>query len=316
MEFAGFLGNRELKARLSGSFDTGRASHAYLLCGPKGSGKRTLAKILAAAFQCTAEAGVPCGHCNQCRKVFGDIHPDVITVDDPEKKILPVDKIREARTDAFLRPNEGKRKIYVIPRAQDMNENGQNALLKLIEEPPAYGVFFLLTDNAGRMLPTIRSRCAELRLEPVAKQEALAWLLQRHPAENRETLENAVFRSGGYLGQAEEILQNGGLDPKTEEFVRAFGEKDRFGMRWLLCSMEKMSRDKLGELLRQWLDLTAEAMTVRSGLPGTAQAVAMGRKRTLLELKEGADHLRKALQLCEANVGTGHLCGWLAVHLS
>lgn len=316
MEFAGFLGNRELKTRLSGSFDTGRTSHAYLLCGPKGSGKRTLAQILAAAFQCASDAAVPCGHCNQCRKVLSGIHPDVITVDDPEKKILPVDLIREARTDAFLRPNEGKRKIYVIPRAQDMNENGQNALLKLIEEPPPYGVFLLLTENAGRMLPTIRSRCAELRLEPVAKQEALAWLTRLHPEENRETLDSAVFRSGGYLGQAEELLTNGGMDPKTGEFVHAFGEKDRFAMRRLLCSMEKMSRDKLAELLRQWLDLTAEAMTVRSGLPGTAQAVTIGRKRTRLELKETADHLRKALQLCEANVGTGHLCGWLAVHLS
>lgn len=316
MEFAGFLGNQELKTRLSGSFDTGRASHAYLLCGPKGSGKRTLAKILAAAFQCTAEAGVPCGHCNQCRKVFGGIHPDVITVDDPEKKIIPVEVIREARTDAFLRPNEGKRKIYVIPRAQDMNESGQNTLLKLIEEPPSYGVFFLLAENAGRMLPTIRSRCAELRLEPVAKQEAVAWLMQRHPGESRENMDSAVFRSAGYLGQAEELLTSGGMDPKTEEFVRAFGEKDRFAMRRLLCSMEKTSRDKLTVLLRQWLDLTAEAMTVRSGLPGTAQAVTIGRKRTMLELKETADHLKKALQLCEANVGTGHLCGWLAVRLS
>ncbi len=315
MEFAGFLGNRELKARLSGSFAAGRASHAYLLCGPKGSGKRTLANILAAAFQCT-EAAAPCGHCNQCRKVLGGIHPDVIIVDDPEKKILPVDLIREARTDAFLRPNEGKRKIYVIPRGQDMNENGQNALLKLIEEPPSYGVFLLLTDNAGKMLPTIRSRCAELRLEPVTRQEALTWLAEQHPGESRETLDSAVFRSGGYLGQAEELLRQGGMDPKTEEFVRAFGEKDRFALRRLLCSMEKMSRDKLGELLRQWLDLTAEAMTVRSGLPGTAQAVTIGRKRTLLELKMAADHLQKALQLCEANVGTGHLCGWLAVRLS
>ena len=172
MEFNGFLGNAELKQRLSASFHAGRSSHCYLICGPEGSGKRTLAGILAAALQCE-EASVPCGRCPACRKAMAGIHPDIITIDDPEKTIVPVTLIRQLQADAYIRPNEGQKKVYIIPRAQDMNESAQNALLKLIEEPPAYAVFLLIASNAAKLLPTVRSRCAELRLEPVPQKDGI-----------------------------------------------------------------------------------------------------------------------------------------------
>ena len=233
MEFPGFLGNTALKQRLSASFDRGRTSHCYLLCGPTGSGKRTLAAIMAAALQCT-EHPVPCMHCSQCRKVLGGNHPDVITVDDPDKKTVTVDMIRQARSDAFIRPNEGKKKVYLIPRAQDMNEAAQNALLKVMEEPPPYGVFLLLADNAEKLLPTVRSRCAELRLEPVPKAQAMAWLTQTHPDRSREDLEAVYLRSGGYLGQAAQLLQGSLTLPQTEEFAAAMAAGDRLALAKLL----------------------------------------------------------------------------------
>ena len=112
-------------------------AHSYLLCGPAGSGKHTLARILCAAMECEKDgAAVPCGVCPGCRKALAGIHPDVITVDDPDHKAMTVDPIRAARSDMFIRPNEGRRQIYVIPRGQDMNESAQNALLKILEEPP------------------------------------------------------------------------------------------------------------------------------------------------------------------------------------
>ena len=161
MDFTGFLGNDAIKRRLSGAFASGRVAHSYLLCGPAGSGKHTLARILCAAMECEkGGAAVPCGVCPGCRKALAGIHPDVITVDDPDHKAMTVDPIRAARSDMFIRPNEGRRKIYVIPRGQDMNESAQNALLKILEEPPDYGAFLILSTNAERLLPTIRSRSA------------------------------------------------------------------------------------------------------------------------------------------------------------
>lgn len=314
MEFAGFLGNAALKDRLSAAFDRGRTSHCYLLCGPAGSGKRTLAAIMAAALQCRSRS-VPCGQCPQCRKVLGGNHPDVITVDDPDKKTVTVDRIREARSDAFIRPNEGNRKVYLIPRAQDMNEAAQNALLKVMEEPPPYGVFLLLTDNAEKLLPTVRSRCAELRLEPVPKSQALQWLAKKCPDVPSEDLQAAYLRSGGYLGQAFQILQGGLTLPQTEQFAAAFAAADRFALARLLCSMEKISREQMGSILRQWLQLITEALLCRSGVPGSRQAAALAAGRTAQALMNAANALEHARTCCEANVGVGHICGWLAVTL-
>ena len=181
MDFTGFLGNDAVKARLSGAFASGRVAHSYLLCGPAGSGKHTLTRILSAAMQCEGRSGkIPCGVRSGCRKALEGVHPDIITVDDPDHKAMTVDPIRAARSDMFIRPNEGKRKIYIIPRGQDMNESAQNALLKILEEPPDYGVFLILSTNAERLLPTIRSR-AELQLGPVAQDEALPFLRQNAP---------------------------------------------------------------------------------------------------------------------------------------
>ena len=149
-----FLGNDGLKQRLSTALAKGQLSHCYLLTGPVGSGKRTLAKHLAAAMQCTGE-NRPCLQCPQCRKVLSGVHPDLITVDDPEKKNIPVKLVRDACADLFIRPNEGQKKIYLFPRAQDLNPQGQNTLLKCIEEPPAYGVFLLLAEHAEQLLSLI-----------------------------------------------------------------------------------------------------------------------------------------------------------------
>lgn len=314
MEFAGFLGNAALKRRLSAAFESGRTSHCYLLCGPAGSGKRTLSALLAQALQCT-ERDAPCGRCAQCRKVLVGSHPDVITVDDPEKKTVYVDLIRQLQSDAYVRPNEGRHKVYVIPRAQNMNENAQNALLKLIEEPPPYAVFLLLTDNADKLLPTVRSRCAELRLEPVPKAEAMAWLAARCPGKSQEALAAAYLRSGGYLGQAKTLLEGELTLPQTAQFAEAFAARNGFAMTQLLCGMEKLPRDKLLEVFLQWKQLLAGALTVRAGLPGGELAAAMGRGRTAQDLAAAAGVVQKAMDACGANIGAGHICGWLAAAL-
>ena len=167
MKLAALLGNDTLKQRLSALQAKGKLTHSFLLTGPEGSGRHTLARILCAAMQCTAPGERPCGVCPQCRKVLDGAHPDICIVDDPEKKTIPVKLVRDACTDLYIRPNEGQRKIYLFPRAQDLNQQGQNVLLKSIEEPPPYGTFLLLAEHAEQLLPTIRSRCVELRLSPL-----------------------------------------------------------------------------------------------------------------------------------------------------
>ena len=316
MDFTGFLGNDAVKARLSGAFASGRVAHSYLLCGPAGSGKHTLTRILSAAMQCEGRSGkIPCGVCSGCRKALEGIHPDIITVDDPDHKAMTVDPIRAARSDMFIRPNEGKRKIYIIPRGQDMNESAQNALLKILEEPPDYGVFLILTANAEKLLATIRSRCAELKLSPLTPEEALPALRKQFPERPEEELRAALLRAGGYLGQAAAQLTEG-LSEHTAAFAAAYAARDTLGLLGVLLPMEKLRRDQLSPILEQWRTLLADALAAKSGLPAALSLTAsVCKSRTGAELLAGVQALQTAIDDLNANVGPGPIVGWLTIAL-
>ena len=312
------LGNEQLKRGLAAAFASGRLSHCYLLAGPAGSGKHTLARILCAAMECTAEGGQrPCGSCLQCRKVLDKLHPDVITVDEPDKKTVSVELIRKTREDVFIKPNEGLRKVYVIPRAMDMNPAAQNALLKVIEEPPEYAAFLLLTDAAERLLPTIRSRAVTLRLSPLSEAEGVAALSRRCPGRSPEELRDAWSRSGGFLDQAEALLSEAeALAPETRSFADCFARRDRMGLTELLVPMERLKREQLLSLLNQWAELLSQALLVRSGLPGTWEAARkIGQSRTGVACMEALCSLRRSVELLQGNIGVGNLCGALQVWL-
>ncbi|MGN1307934.1 MAG: ATP-binding protein [Faecousia sp.] len=317
MEFGALLGNDALKQRLSAALAKGQLSHCYLISGPEGAGKRTLAKLLAAAMQCT-ERKKPCCRCPQCRKALDGMHPDIITVDDPEKKGIPVKLVRETCADLYVRPNEGAKKIYVFPRAQDLNPQGQNTLLKCIEEPPAYGVFFLLTDNASRLLPTIRSRCVELRMAPLSEAQLLSELQTRLPGADLQTLRAAALRSGGYLGQALTLAQeNASLLPQTEAFAAAYAKGSSGGLLRVLAPMEKLKREQLRPILLQWYALLTSALTAQNGQPPLRkEASEIAASRSAADLLRAVDALEQAQKLLDANVGTAHICGALFVKLN
>ena len=312
MGFEGLLGNDRLKENLTRSLSRGRSGHFYLISGPEGSGKRTLSRLLAAALMCT-EADRPCGSCPQCRKVLNGTHPDFITVDDPEKKTVPVDLIRQARADMYIQPNEGRRKIYLFPRSQDMGIPGQNALLKVLEEPPAYGVFLLLVDNPQKLLTTIRSRCVELSLSPLPEELLIRELHSRFPDASNDTLRAVYSRSGGYLGQALQLL-SGDRDilQETEDLVRAFASKSRLGLVQVLVTMEKWKRDRLIEALQQWKTIFAEALACRGG--GTAVsplARELSASRGPDELLTAIGQLDKCIEYAQGNVSPAAICGYL-----
>ena len=312
MGFEGLLGNDRLKENLTRSLNRGRSGHFYLISGPEGSGKRTLSRLLAAALMCN-EPNRPCCTCPQCRKVLNGSHPDFITVDDPEKKTVPVDLIRQARADMYIQPNEGQRKIYLFPRAQDMGIPGQNALLKVLEEPPSYGVFLLLVDNPQKLLTTIRSRCVELSLSPLSEELTIQELRSRFPDAPKDTLKAVYSRSGGYLGQALRLLSGESeLLQETSDLVRAFISKSRLGLVQVLVGMEKWKRDRLIDALQQWKALFAEALACRSG--GTAVsplARELSSSRGPDELLSAIRQLDKCIEYAQGNVSPAAICGYL-----
>ena len=312
MDFTGFLGNDAVKARLSGAFASGRVAHSYLICGPVGSGKHTLTRILCAAMQCEGRGEkIPCGVCSGCRKALEGVHPDIITVDDPEHKSMTVEPIRAARSDMFIRPNEGKRKIYIIPRGQDMNESAQNALLKILEEPPDYGVFLILSTNAERLLPTIRSRCAELQLGPVEQHEALPFLRQRMPDKP-----DGILRAGGFLGQVLTLLQDAEDEPFVRQFAAAYAARDRMALLRILLPMEKAKREQLLPALQQLRACICGALAQRGGLDAASESAAqIVASRSGSELMQASDSIQTAIDALMANASAGAVVGYLTMKL-
>ena len=141
-----------------------RLSHAYMLVGPEGEHRKEAALRLAAALLC-AQPDPPCGRCRDCRKVRAGVHPDVIFVERAPgdkgqlRRDIVVDQIRRIAADAVVAPNEAERKVYVISEADTMNIPAQNALLKVLEDPPGHACFILCTAASDALLPTVRSRC-------------------------------------------------------------------------------------------------------------------------------------------------------------
>lgn len=306
------LGNDMLKSRLRAMLQSGHVFHSFLIAGPKGSGKRTLAVWLAAALECAAPEK-PCLRCESCRKALAGTHPDILTVDS-EKQILPVDLVRQACADAWVRPTEGPRRIILIPRGGDLNAQGQNALLKTLEEPPDHCVFLLLTENESALLPTVRSRCALLHLSPLPEDVLLQALKDRAPASTPEQRQAAVERSGGYLGPALTRLETP-EDTLAETLVGAFAAKDALQALNAASALESLKRDQLAAVLEELLVLLTAALKALAGNTASGPAKALAASRTQREIAQAMDGIQTLLQWARSNVSPAHLSGALAVLL-
>ena len=309
MGFEALLGNRQLKENLRAGIGRGHISHFYLISGPAGSGKRTLARLLTAAILCK-DSHKPCQRCAACRKVMADTHPDFITVTDPEHKNVAVKIVRDIREDMFILPNEADRKIYLFP--QELGVEGQNALLKILEEPPSYGVFILLSENPETLLPTVRSRCTQLQMQSLPEDLLRPALQKAFPEAGESELDAAIWRSGGFLGQALQLLEEGAqLSEQTAGFVRSFAHRDTLGLVRVLTPMEKWKRDQLIPTLHQWVRLLQEALSCRSGAAAAGPAAELAAQRTSKDLLEAIKALQKAIEYAQSNVSPAAVCGWL-----
>ena len=247
------LGNETLKEHFKTAVRHGKVSHAYIIEGEKGSGKKMLAEAFAKILQCEHGGEEACGECTSCIQMEHRDHPDVIRVIHEKPNVISVREMREQVVNTIdVKPYKGPYKIYIIDEAEKLNNAAQNAILKTIEEPPSYAVLLLLTTNRGAFLPTILSRCILLNVKSVPKQDVKKHLMESfHVPE--EMAEFCAGYSMGNIGKAKDVAL-------SEEFL----EKRDFNISILqyIHEAEDFEIIEKVKILKKWKDTMEECLDI------------------------------------------------------
>lgn len=203
--FESIVGHEKIKEHLMNAIKLNKISHAYILNGEEGIGKKTIASVFAKAVQCEEGGVEPCGKCHSCIQAESGNQPDIIWVSHEKPASIGVEDVRlQVNSDILIKPYSSRYKVYIIDEAQKMTVQAQNALLKTIEEPPSYGIIMLLTTNADSLLPTILSRCVTLNLKPLSNKEIEDYLMTKEKIPDYRARFAASFAQGR-LGRAIDI---------------------------------------------------------------------------------------------------------------
>ena len=265
MRFASFAGNAAAKAQAARLVDSGRLPHAMLIDGSAGSGKGAFARLLAAAALCESAGERPCGVCRACRLSAAGHHPDILLAGGGHT--FSVDAVRALHPALATGPNDGRYKIFLLAEVQNMTEQAQNALLKMLEEPPAYALFLLTCENRFRMLPTVRSRCTLFSLAAVSEDEAAAALCAADPKLGAEEARMAARMAGGLIGLAQAGLENGSF-AAARDYLSRFAAALRGSAPYdFLCLSAPLDADKelCAAVLARLPLLFRDALALREG---------------------------------------------------
>ena len=231
--FHDILGHEQIIAHLQNAIEEDKVSHAYIFNGPEASGKMMLAEAFAMALQCEGEGKRPCLECRSCRQAADHNQPDIIYVSHEKPNTIGVDDIRtQINNDIDIKPYSSRYKVYIVDEAQKMNQQAQNALLKTIEEPPAYAIILLLTTNADSFLQTILSRCITLNLKAVKEDKIKEYLMKHYQIPDYQADICAAF-SQGNVGKAIQLASSeefGELKASVLQLMKRLEDIDLYEM--------------------------------------------------------------------------------------
>ena len=245
--FKDVVGHNDIIQYIQNAVVKDKVSHAYILNGEKGSGKRLLAKLFAMSLQCSdREAdGDACGHCQSCKQAVNDNQPDIIRITHEKPNTISVDDIRQQIVnDVDIKPYSSPYKIYIIPQADMMSVQAQNALLKTIEEPPEYAVIFLLTENAEVLLPTITSRCVMLKLRNIKDTLVKKYLMEQMEIPDYKA-EICVAFAQGNMGRAIMLATSDHFNEIKEEAIQLLKYINEMELTEIVNAIKKIQEYKL-----------------------------------------------------------------------
>lgn len=214
------LGNEHIVEHFKKAIENNKISHAYIINGEKGMGKRTVAKAFAMTLLCEEKGTVPCMKCHSCVQALTDNNPDLIMITPDKPTTLSIDHIRQTLVnDVELKPYSNSHKVYIVEDAELMNNAAQNAILKTIEEPPEYAVIILLTTNISALLQTVLSRCVKLDMQPLKKEVVKKYLMEKEKVVDYQA-DIAVSFAGGNLGKAIELSKSQDFAEMLDEVIQ------------------------------------------------------------------------------------------------
>lgn len=245
VNFKSIIGHQQIIKHLQNALKSKQVSHAYIFNGPNGTGKNLLAKAFAKALQCEAGYGECCDICKSCSQVESGNHPDIKWITHEKPGSIGVDDIREQLNgDISIKPYSSKYKIYIIDEAEKLTVQAQNALLKTIEEPPAYGVIIFLTNDANILLPTISSRCVTLNLRPVARLDIQRYLMDELKVPDYKAKVCAAFAQGS-VGKAVKMAGSAQFNEMNEDVLHILKYIDDMEVYEIIDGIRRLGNYKL-----------------------------------------------------------------------
>ena len=243
--FQKVVGHQEIITHLQNAISMNKVSHAYLFGGESGSGKKMMASLFAMTLQCEKHGVEPCMECPSCKKAQSQNHPDIIYVKHEKPNTISIDEIREQLiNDVMIKPYSSPYKIYIIDEAQKLTLQAQNALLKTIEEPPAYAVFLLLTENAEMLLPTINSRCVMLKLRNIKDTLIRKYLMENLEIPDYKADMCSAFAQGN-VGRAIMLANSEHFNEIREEAVQLLKHIHDMELSEIVAAVKNISVYKL-----------------------------------------------------------------------
>ncbi len=261
VSFQDIIGQEQIKEHLHTALMRNQISHAYVICGERSSGKEYIARLFAMALQCEKRNGagedapIPCNECRSCRQALTDNQPDIIRVQHEKPNTIGVEDIRtQINQDIVIKPYSSPYKVYIINEGEKMTPQAQNALLKTLEEPPAYAVILILTTNMDAMLPTILSRCVSLHMKPAPDNEIRKYLMEQLQVPDYKADVCVAFARGN-VGKAKALATSEEFDNIKADAVSLLKYIGDMDMSETVEAIKKISEYKFN--IDDYLDIIA-----------------------------------------------------------
>ena len=329
--FPRLLGNEETKLRVGSAIENATVPHAFLIGGASGTGKSVLALEMAAAVNCEKKSDgrypLPCGQCDRCRRIYEGNFPDLKILSKKKDKVtVGVDEIKSFRDDMFLSSTESDYKIYIIDDAESMTVEAQNALLKVLEEPPSAVMIILLAKECDRILTTIKSRVQYLSMSLFENDELIARVTEKNPLaktmmrDNRKSFEGIIMSADGKIGAVEKLLEhrlaeeNAKEREETVKLIRALAKRNAYAETYAAVTSLPTKRNELAEALERITTALRDIMVIRYGknvkmlfFPSKDAAKAVGDGIDITRLISIYDAVNDAHSQCMKNANIQNL---------